>query len=82
MSHEALVQIVERACADAAFRTLLLTSPDSALAGCDLTADERAALRRYDAATARSLGVEPRASKFDVRQEQDDAVDWLKGLLP
>ncbi len=81
MSHEALVQIVERACRDAAFRAQLQTSPDSALAGYDLTADERAALRR-DASTLGSRGVEPRTSKFDTRQEQDDAVDWLKSLLP
>ena len=82
MSRDALAQIVERACTDAAFRAALQNSPDSALAGYDLTAEERAALLHPESGAVQALGVEPRVSKFDIRQEQDNAVDWLRGMAP
>ncbi len=44
MSHETLLEIVERAMNDAAFRKLLFSNPDKALAGYDLTDEERALL--------------------------------------
>lgn len=82
MSRDALAQVVERACADAAFRAALQSSPDSALAGYELTAEERAALLHPESGALHSLGVEPRVSKIDIRQEQDDAADWLRGITP
>lgn len=39
-----VADILERAATDAAFRTLLLTNPAAALAGYNLTGEERAAL--------------------------------------
>jgi hypothetical protein len=63
MSREALTQVVERASRDPAFRSQLQSSPDSALAGYDLTAEERAAVLSSDPGEVRSLGVDPRISK-------------------
>ncbi len=40
----AVSEIIQRAVSDAAFRNLLYTDPGAALAGYNLTADERAAL--------------------------------------
>jgi hypothetical protein len=45
MSHKDVEQIVSRAVVDEQFRELLFTSPNEALAGHDLTADERQALQ-------------------------------------
>ncbi len=63
MSKEILAQVVERASTDAAFRAQLASSPESALAGYDLTADERAALLSGDAGQLQSLGVDARITK-------------------
>jgi len=45
MSHKDVEQIVSRAVVDEQFRELLFTSPNEALTGHDLTADERQALQ-------------------------------------
>jgi hypothetical protein len=45
MSHKDVEQIISRAVVDEQFRELLFTSPNEALAGHDLTADERQALQ-------------------------------------
>jgi hypothetical protein len=45
MSHNNVEQIISRAVVDEQFRELLFTSPNEALAGHDLTADERQALQ-------------------------------------
>lgn len=45
MSHKNVEQIISRAVVDEQFRELLFTSPNEALAGHDLTADERQALQ-------------------------------------
>ena len=45
MSHKDVEQIISRAVIDQQFRELLFTSPNEALSGHDLTADERKALQ-------------------------------------
>ncbi|HZU07007.1 MAG TPA: Os1348 family NHLP clan protein [Chloroflexota bacterium] len=65
MSQEALAQVIERASTDAAFRAQLQSDPDRALAGYELTAEERAALLSGDPGQLQSLGVEQRVSKLD-----------------
>ena len=76
MSLEALATIVERASTDAAFRAQLASSPESALASYDLTAEERAALLSRDAGELRSLGVDARVSKLSG-QGADDQQPWI-----
>lgn len=44
MSHKAVEDIISRAVVDSAFREQLFSAPDDALAGQELTADERKAL--------------------------------------
>ena len=63
MSQEALAMLVERASTDATFRSRLQSNPESALAGYDLTRDERAALLSNDSGKLRSLGVDARITK-------------------
>jgi hypothetical protein len=63
MSRTALVQVVERASTDVAFRAQLASNPESALAGYELTAEERAVLLRGDHDQLREVGVEARISK-------------------
>jgi len=65
MSQDAMAKVVERASTDAAFRAQLEANPESALAGYDLTADERAAVLRGEAPEGESLGVDARVSKLD-----------------
>ena len=73
MSRAALVQVAERASTDAAFRAQLASNPESALAGYDLTAEERAALRGSDPTALRALGVEARVTKVDNPAAPGDA---------
>lgn len=44
MSHKVVEDLISRAVVDSAFREQLFSAPDQALAGQDLTADERKAL--------------------------------------
>jgi hypothetical protein len=55
--------IVERAMADPEFRALLARDPANALAGYDLTPEERA---MFQAGTARAERLEDRMSKSDL----------------
>ena len=73
MSRAALVQVAERASTDAAFRAQLASNPESALAGYNLTAEERAALRSSDPTALRALGVEARVTKVDNPAAPGDA---------
>ncbi len=45
MSTESVQQVIRRALTEEAYRELLLTNPDQALAGLDLTAEETGALK-------------------------------------
>ena len=65
MSRDTMAKVIERASADAAFRAQLEANPESALAGYELTADERAAVLRGEAPEDESLGVDARVSKLD-----------------
>ena len=64
MSKEALTQVVERASQDANFRQQLASNPERALAGFDLTAEERAALMSGDTKQLSDMGVDTRVSKI------------------
>ena len=61
MSQQALEAIIGRATLDVQYRNLLFADPERALAGYDLTKEERAALLSVDAETldafADRLGV-------------------------
>ena len=63
MSQQSLAMVVERVSTDAEFRALLARSPDSALAGYDLTPQERTALLSGDIGQIKALGVDVRVSK-------------------
>jgi hypothetical protein len=52
---DALVQVLERASVDAAFRAQLRSDPLSALAGYHVTGEERAALLARDAGQLQEL---------------------------
>jgi hypothetical protein len=64
MSQQAMAQVVERASADAQFRATLERDPDNALAGYDLTSEERRTLLSGDNSQLRELGVDQRTSKW------------------
>jgi hypothetical protein len=59
----ALLEVLERASIDRAFRAWLGSDPQSALVGYELTTEEQAALTRRDADPSRELGVDTRISK-------------------
>ena len=63
MTQEARETIVERAMSDPIFRAQLARDPAAALAGYDLTAEERA---MFQAGTARAERLEERMSKSDL----------------
>jgi hypothetical protein len=63
MSTEQVQVIVDRAMAEAPFRELLARDPAAALAGYDLTPEERA---RFGSGTARAEQLEPRVSRSDL----------------
>ncbi len=63
MSTEQVQVIVDRAMAEAPFRELLARDPAAALAGYDLTPEERA---RFGSGTARAEQLEPRVSRNDL----------------
>lgn len=63
MSAQSVQAILDRAIADAAFRELLGRDLAAALAGYDLTPEERA---KFGSGTARAEPLEPRVSKNDL----------------
>ena len=63
MSQENLTKVIERASTDAAFRSQLQSNPDAALAGYELTAEEKAALKSGDASKLSEMGVDSRMTK-------------------
>jgi hypothetical protein len=64
MSQQALMQVLEKASTDAAFRDELKKNPETALKAYDLTAEEKAALMSGDTTQLESMGVDSRISKF------------------
>jgi hypothetical protein len=63
MSKGTVNQVIQRAIGDAAFRRQLQSDPKKALAGFDLTADERSAITSGDPGKLTALGVDQRMSK-------------------
>ena len=63
MSKQGVQQVIQKAVSDAAFRRQLQREPAKALAGFDLTADERASVTGGDPARLTALGVDQRMSK-------------------
>lgn len=63
MSKGTVNQVIQRAIGDAAFRRQLQNDPKKALAGFDLTADERSAITSGDPGKLTALGVDQRMSK-------------------
>jgi len=70
---EALTRVIERASADEAFRSRLQSDPAGALAGYDLTPEERAAVLGGDAGHLEALGLDTRVSKIDNPAVPGDA---------
>lgn len=63
MTESTLKKIVHRAVKDGSFRAQLQRDPAKALAGFDLTADERSAIAAGDPARLTALGIDQRMSK-------------------
>src|SRR5437762_5089740 len=63
VARQAVIQVIQRAVSDAAFRRQLQREPATALAGFDLTADERASITTGDPTRLTALGVDQRMSK-------------------
>ncbi len=63
MSKAGIQAVVNKAMADETFRRKLKESPEAALAGFDLTPEERSALKSGDSAKLKQLGVDERISK-------------------
>lgn len=82
MSLAGVVQVVERASVDAAFRARLVGGEAVAIQDYDLDPAERAALLSSTPEQLQSLALDPRSSKWggDV-QEQDSAIEWYQGLF-
>jgi hypothetical protein len=63
VSKHSVNQVIQRAIGDAAFRRQLQRDPANALAGFDLSKDERAAITSGDPTRLTALGVDQRMSK-------------------
>jgi RecB family endonuclease NucS len=75
MSKAGVEALVQKAMADENFRKQIKENPDAALAGYDLTAEERAAITSGNAAKLRELGVDERITKSVV-----DVLPGAKGI--
>jgi hypothetical protein len=63
MSKAGVEALVKKAMADETFRRQLQESPDAAIRGYDLTTEEIAAIKKHDAATLTSWGLDVRVTK-------------------
>jgi hypothetical protein len=70
---ESLNQVIERASVDASFLAQLQGDPTGALAGYDLTPEERAAMLSGDPGRIGALGLDARVSKIDNPAAPGDA---------
>ncbi len=64
MSKAGIEAVANKAMADETFRRKLKENPDAALAGFDLTPDERNAIKSGDSVKLKQLGVDERISKM------------------
>lgn len=63
MSHGDLTRVIEQLASDAKFRAAFQNNPDEALAGYDLTAEEREVLLSGDSSQLQTLGLDRRVTK-------------------
>jgi hypothetical protein len=63
MSKAGVEALAQKAMSDESFRQQLKSNPDAALAGYDLTAEEKAAIKSGNSAKLRELGVDERITK-------------------
>ncbi len=63
MSKAGVEALVKKAMADETFRRQLKENPDAAIRGYDLTTEEIAAIKKHDAATLASWGLDERVTK-------------------
>ena len=63
MSKAGVEALVKKAMSDEKFRQQIKSDPDVALAGYDLTAEEKAAIKSGNAAKLREFGVDERITK-------------------
>lgn len=63
MSKAGVEALAQKAMSDESFRQQIKSNPDTALAGYDLTAEEKAAIKSGNAAKLRELGVDERITK-------------------
>ncbi len=82
MSKASVQQVIQRAVSDAAFRRQLQREPAKALAGFDLTAEERASIAGGDPARLTALGVDQRMSKaFALGAAADASTPVPEGAI-
>ena len=79
MSKSSVQQVIQRAVSDAAFRRQLQREPAKALAGFDLTAEERSSITGGDPARLTALGVDQRMSKAFALGAAADASTPVSG---
>jgi hypothetical protein len=63
MSKAGVEALAQKAMSDESFRQQIKNNPDAALAGYDLTAEEKAAIKSGNTAKLRELGVDERITK-------------------
>jgi hypothetical protein len=63
MSKSGVEALVQKAMSDETFRRQIKENPDAALAGYDLTAEEKAAIKSGNLAKMREFGVDERITK-------------------
>jgi hypothetical protein len=63
MSKAGVEALAQKAMSDESFRQQLKSNPDTAMAGYDLTAEEKAAIKSGNTAKLRELGVDERITK-------------------
>ncbi len=77
MSKAGVEKLVQTAMSDEAFRRKIKENPEVALAGYDLTPEEKAAIKSGNAAKLRELGVDERITKSVISGMRDD--NWEGG---
>ena len=76
MPLQGLNEALDRAASDEDFARQLRDNPEQALAGYDLTAEERRALQAGDAAGLQALGVDERRSKGRTFSDRTAKMRW------
>ena len=69
MSKAGVEAVAAKALTDEAFRRKIKENPEAALAGYDLTSDEKAAMKSGNASQLRALGIDERITKSLIWQD-------------